>query len=91
MNTSTTPSDTVVPTRPRSTTPACARCRGRGFTYAEAGPDQWPFEIQCGACGPQGDDDPDDDDDCRWGDDIAASCPDDSSRFALVAARYHAA
>ena len=32
--------------------PPCVRCRGRGFTYAEAGPDQWPFEIPCVACGP---------------------------------------
>jgi len=67
--------------------PPCARCRGRGFTYAEAGPDQWPYEIPCAACAPQDDDDPDDGGG-RWNDDIAESCPDDSSRFAAVAARY---
>jgi len=82
MNIPTTPYDTAVP--------ACARCHNRGFIYAEAGPDQWPFEIPCVACAPQDDDDAPDDD-IAWNDDLGESCPDDSSRFAAVAARYHAA
>ena len=36
------------------TTPACARCRGRGWHFAEAGPDEWPFEVPCGLCADQG-------------------------------------
>jgi len=36
---------------PVAVAPPCVRCRGRGFTYAEAGPDQWPFEIPCRTCG----------------------------------------
>ena len=66
--------------------PPCARCRGRGFTFAEAGPDCWPYEFPCGACAPQGDDE--DDDAGMWNDDLAASSPDDSSRWAAVNARY---
>lgn len=79
MNIPTTLTDTVVP--------PCPRCRGRGWHYLEAGADCWPFEVDCVACA---DDDPDDDD-CRAGDDIAEGCPDDASRFAAVAAHYHAA
>jgi len=70
--------------------PTCRRCRDRGWVYLDAGADQFPYEVDCPVCADQ-DDDPDPDDDCRWGDDIAASCPDDSSRFAMVAGRYHAA
>ena len=69
--------------------PACARCRGRGWHYAEAGPDCWPYEIPCVACAPGDDDDPDGGG--QWNDDLAESCPDDSSRFAAVAAHYRAA
>ena len=66
--------------------PPCARCHNRGFTYAEAGPDEWPFEIPCAECSAQDDDGGDDA--ARWNDDLAESAPDDSSRFSLVAARY---
>lgn len=74
--------------------PTCRRCHGRGWHYLEGGADQWPLEVACDACA---NDDPDagdgdgDDDDCRWGDDVAEGCPDDSSRFALVARHDHAA
>ena len=68
--------------------PPCARCRGRGWRYAEAGPDCWPFEIPCAECSAQ-DDAPADDD--RWNDDIAEASPDDASRFAAIAAHYPAA
>jgi len=70
--------------------PPCTRCRGRGWHYLEADPDSWPLEVACVACAPQGDDDPDDDGG-RWNDDIAESAPDDTYRFAMLAARYHAA
>ena len=69
--------------------PICRTCRGRGWHYLEAGLDCWPFEVDCRTCAPQGDDD--DDDGGRWNDDLGESAPDDSSRFAMIAARYHAA
>jgi|GEM_PF-2424152 len=72
---------------PVAVAPPCRRCRGRGFTYAEAGPDQWPFEIPCAECSAQDDDGGDDGG--RWNDDLGESAPDDSSRFSMVAARYH--
>jgi len=78
-------------TRPAAADATCHRCRGRGWHYAEAGPDQWPFEIPCADCADRGDDDAPDDDDCREHDDIGEASPDDSSRFAFVAARFPAA
>jgi len=70
--------------------PPCTRCHGRGWYYLEAGPDCWPYEIPCVACSDQGDDDPDDDAG-MWNDDVAASSPDDASRWAAVAFHYPAA
>ena len=74
------------PPAPVAVAPPCRRSRGRGFVYAEAGPDQWPFEIPCADCADRGDDAPDDD--CREHDDLDPSAPDDGARFAFVASRY---
>jgi len=75
---------------------ACRRCHGRGRHFLEAGADQWPLEVSCAACAvcadlDAGDGAADDDgDDCRWSDDVGEGCPDDSARFAAVAAHYPA-
>jgi len=72
--------------------PTCRRCFGRSWVYLEAGPDEFPYQTACPACADGGDDDdPGDGDDCRIGDDLAESSPDDSGRFAFVAAHYPAA
>jgi len=70
----------------------CRRCHGRSWVCLDAGADLFPFEVSCPACtDPGDDDDPDGGDDCRWGDDVAEGCPDDGSRFGLVARHYPAA
>jgi len=73
-----------------STAPAaaatCRRCFGRGWSYAEGGWGQFPYEVPC-ACTDPGDDDAPDDDDCRAEDDLHDAAPDDATRFAFVA-RY---
>ena len=82
MNTSTTPSAAVAD-------PTCSRCRDRGWTYMDAGWGHFPHEVDCPDCADQGDDEDDEDDAARWNDDVAESCPDDSSRFAAIASRFH--
>jgi len=75
-----------------TTTTTCRRCHGRHWIYLEGGYGHFPYEVTCPVCGdPDDDDDPDGGDDCRWNDDVAESAPDDSSRFAMVAARYRVA
>jgi len=74
----------ATPSTRAAAAPTCPRCHGRRWVYRDAGRDQWPLEVDCPECS-----DPDPDDDCRWGDDLAESSPDDSSRFAAVASRYH--
>ena len=80
----------MVTQSPAAAAATCTRCFGRSWVYLEAGPDEFPYQASCPVCGDQ-DEDGADDDDCRAGDDLAASAPDDASRFAFVAARYRAA
>ena len=77
-------------TAPAAAAATCTRCYGRSWVYLEAGPDEFPYQTACPACADLGDDE-DGGDDCRAGDDIAASAPDDASRYAFVAAHYPAA
>jgi len=65
----------------------CRACGGRGFDPACTGHATAAGVVtcECPVCADQ------DDDDVRWGDDIAESCPDDTSRFGAVAVNYHAA
>jgi len=79
-------------TRPAAAAaPTCRRCHGRSWICLDAGADQFPYEVACPVCADQDQEDDDAADDGREHDDIAESCPDDSSRFAFVAAHYHAA
>jgi len=79
-------------TRPAAAAaPTCRRCRDRHWVYLEGGPGQFPFQVDCPECSDPGDDDAPDDDAGMWNDDIAASSPDDASRWAAVAFHYPAA
>jgi len=63
------------------TAPTCRTCHGRGFDPDCAGHPTADGVVtcECEEC-----------DGGQWNDDLAESAPDDSSRFAMVAARYPA-
>jgi len=66
----------------------CAECHGTGFDPDCSGHPTAAGRVwcECPDC-----DDPDGGDDCRVGDDVAESAPDDATRFALVARHFPAA